>query len=142
MAVKDFILASSSPQRKALLAAIYFEPKKCEPADIDETPHKDEKPTAYVKRMAQEKALAVVKNNPGEVILASDTIIAVGLKIFQKAKDAKDQEDKVRQMSGRAHRVITAVCLINKEGKESIRVNSNKVFVKKMSEEEIKEYID
>ena len=69
MPIKDFILASSSPQRKALLSQIGYEAKAVISADIDEREHKGEKPSAYVKRMAKEKALKVYSENPGEVVL-------------------------------------------------------------------------
>ena len=73
--VKNFILASGSPQRKALLEQINFVPKMIVPADIDETPLKYEKPSAYVKRMAREKALRVSSLHKGEVILAVNTLL-------------------------------------------------------------------
>ena len=138
---KDFILASGSPQRKALLENIGYIPKAVITADIDETPNKYEKPTAYVKRMALEKAQAVSSKNPNENILAADTILAIGTHIVQKAKDAEEQAQVMRMMSGKAHKVLTAVCLIGKTGKISLRLNSNKVIVKKMTEAEIQEYI-
>ena len=61
--VKNFVLASQSPQRKMLLSQIDFEPYKIEPADIDETPKKGEKPSQYVKRIAKEKALFVAEKH-------------------------------------------------------------------------------
>ena len=83
--VKNFILASGSPQRKALLEQINFVPKMIVPADIDETPLKYEKPSAYVKRMAWEKTLHVAEKYPGEIVLGGDAVIVVNSKIIQKA---------------------------------------------------------
>ena len=89
--VKDFILASSSPQRIALLKQIDFEPVAIEPANIDETPLKNEKPSQYVKRIVKDKALAVYRNNVGKIVLSADTVIVVGTKIIQKAKNSEEQ---------------------------------------------------
>ena len=81
-----FILASGSPQRRRLLESAGFVPDEIVSADIDETELKHEKPLIYVKRMALQKAQAVALQRPGENILASDTIITVGLRIIHKSK--------------------------------------------------------
>ena len=139
---KDFILASGSKQRLELLKSIDFEPKKVIPADIDETPKKGEKPTAYVKRMALEKGKAVSAQNSGEVVLAADTIVVSGTKIIQKSKTGEEQAAVMRLLSGRSHRVITAVCVVNAKGRINLKTNTTRLIIKKMSELEIKEYID
>lgn len=138
---KNFILASGSPQRKLLLEQIEMLPSLIEPADIDETPKKNEKPTAYVKRMALEKAQNVVKKHPGEVVLACDTIIVVGSQIIQKAHSDEEQTKVMRLISGKAHKVLSAVCVIDSQGKASIRLNSTRILMKKMSEKEIEDYV-
>ena len=102
MSTKDFILASGSPQRIALLRQIGYEPKKIQSADIDETPHKYETPSAYVKRMAKEKALHVASLNPGEIVLGGDTIVVVGRRILQK--------------SSRCRRARTGYALVIRQG--------------------------
>ena len=86
MTDKDFILASGSLQRIRLLEQIGYKPKKIHPADIDEECLLHEKPLPYVKRMALEKAKAVKKLYPDDNILASDTIVTVGLSILLKSK--------------------------------------------------------
>ena len=91
MTVRNFILASGSQPRKMLLQQIDYEPKLIDPADIDETTLKFETPTAYVKRMAREKALAVAKRHPGEVILACDTVVVVGNRVLHKSKNPEEQ---------------------------------------------------
>ncbi len=141
MSEKNFILASASPQRRALLAQIGFLPKNICPADIDESEKKGEKPLAYVKRMALEKALAVSSLHPQQVVLAADTVVAVGAKILHKAKSDDEQLQVMRLISGKAHRVITAVCVISAEGKISLRVNSTRILMKNLSEAEIKDYV-
>lgn len=139
---KDFILASGSPQRIALLRQIGYEPKKIQPADIDETIHKFEKPTSYVKRMALEKARHIASLNPGEVVLSGDTIVVVGSTVIQKSHNEAEQEKVMRMLSGRSNRVLSAVCVIGKDGKTALRLNTSKVLVKKLSDQEIKSYIE
>lgn len=139
--VKDFILASQSPQRKALLAQIGFNPKMIEPADIDETPHEKEKPSQYVKRMALEKALCVAQKHQNEVVLASDTIIVSGAHIIQKAKSDNEQRKVMEMLSGKTHRVLTGVCVVAKDGKIALRLNVNKLKMKRLSAKEIDEYV-
>ena len=87
MTTSDFILASGSPQRKALLEKVGFVPKKIAPADIDESVHQYEKPVAYVKRMALEKAHTAAMDNPGENVLAGDTVVCVGQRILNKSQN-------------------------------------------------------
>ena len=138
---KDFILASASPQRKLLLEQIDMIPALIEPADIDETPHKGEKVSAYVKRMALEKDRQVPEEHPHKVVLACDTVIACGPKIIQKSHSDEEQIQVMRLLSGKAHRVLSAVCVINAEGKSSLRLNTTKIMMKKMSKQEILDYV-
>ncbi len=138
---KDFILASASPQRKRLLEQIGFAPKEVVSADINEQEEKYEKPLEYVRRMARQKALAVSDLRKNENILASDTIITVGRRIIHKSKTPEDQEKVMRLLSGRNHKVVTAVCLIDKKGKIADRVVTTRISMKRLSEEEIKAYV-
>lgn len=138
---KDFILASGSPQRIALLRQAGYEPKKIQSADIDEAPHKYETPSAYVKRMATEKACHVAALNPGEIVLGGDTVVVVGRQIIQKAHDEAEQEKVMRLLSGKTNRVLSAVCLVDKAGKVTVRLSTTRLSVKKLSETEIREYI-
>ena len=140
--IKDFVLASGSKQRIGLLQRIGFEPKKIQPADIDETPKKGEKPSAYVKRMAMEKAKAVAKLAPQEAILSADTIVVEGGKIIQKAANAEEQTKIMQRLSGKSHKVLTAVCVIDKKGKTSLKLSTTKIIAKRMSKQEIKEFVD
>ena len=138
---KDFILASGSPQRRQLLAQIGFIPKKIQPADIDEHAYANEKPLRYIKRIALMKARAVATLYPNENILSADTIIVVGQRIIQKSPDDKTQTAVMQLLSGRTHRVITSVCLINKQGKISQKTITTKIMMKNLSKNEIEEYI-
>lgn len=139
--IKNFILASGSPDRYKLLEQMNFLPKGVKPANIDENRLKYERPLPYVKRMALEKAKAVAKENPNENVLAADTIVAVGLRIIQKSKNEQEQEAVMRLLSGRNHKVISAICLIDKNGKITQRCVITRITMKHLSEEEIKEYV-
>lgn len=141
MQKKDFILASASPHRLALLEQIEMPPKMVLPADIDETTKKDEAPTAYVKRMAVEKARKIASIHKGENILACDTIVVVGTRVLHKSTTDAEQEKVMRLISGRSSHAISAVCLISKDGKESLRCVDTRVITKSLSEEEIKRYV-
>lgn len=139
--IKDFILASGSKQRLALLAQIGIIPESVQPADIDESEKKGEKASAYVKRMACEKALKIAGENPGKVVLGSDTVVVVGAKILHKCKTDEEQTEVMKMLSGKAHRVLSAVCVIGKDGKKSVRLNTTRILMKKLSEEEIRNYV-
>ena len=138
---KDFILASGSPQRIRLLEQIGYKPKKIQPADIDENCLPHEKPLPYVNRMALEKAKAIAKLYPNENVLASDTIVTVGLRILHKSKNADEQLKVMSLLSGRNHKVISSVCLIDKNGKISKRTVTTRIGMKRLSQEEINQYI-
>lgn len=140
--VKDFILASQSPQRKMLLSQIGFEPTKIEPADIDETPKNKEKPSQYVKRMAKEKALFVANKHKGEVVLASDTVVVCQTTIIQKSHSDEEQVKVMQMLSGKTHKVLTGVCVVDKKGKAVVKLNSTKIKMKKLTEKEILEYVN
>ncbi|MBR1601740.1 MAG: septum formation protein Maf [Alphaproteobacteria bacterium] len=141
MNAKDFILASGSPQRIALLRQVVFEPKQIKPADICEDCLEHEKPLPYVKRMALEKAKHIAKLYPNENILACDTIVTVGQRILHKANSVDEQRSYMKLLSGRSHRVISSVCLINKKGKVSQRTVTTKITMKMLTDWEIEEYL-
>lgn len=105
------VLASASPRRQELLrnAGISF---VVQPADIDETPLAGEEARACAARLAREKALAVWRTRPKEVVLGADTVVAIDDKILAKPVDAEDAVRMLRLLSGRVHRVITGVCLV------------------------------
>ncbi len=141
MTPKDYVLASRSIHRLELLKTIGYEPVEVCGADIDETPFKGEKPTEYVKRMALEKALKVASEKKGKIIVASDTIIVMGRRIIQKSNNAFEQTKVMQMLSGKTNKVLTAVCVVDKTGKTRIRVSETKVYMKRMSYQEIKDYV-
>lgn len=142
MQTKDFILASGSPQRRALLAQIGFVPKKINPADIDEHVLAKEEPLRYIRRIARAKAVAVAKLYPNENVLSADTVIVAGQKIIQKSPDDAAQTSVMRLLSGRTHRVITSVCLIDKKGHIAQKTVTTKITMKHLTEQEITDYIE
>lgn len=139
---KNFILASGSAARRQLLEQIDYSPKLVDPADIDETTEKYETPTAYVKRMAVEKALTVAARHPGEIVLACDTVVVVGNKILHKSPTPEEQTKVMEALSGKAHRVLSAVCVINAQGHKALRCVSTRVVMKKLTAGEIRSYVE
>src|ERR1700761_5717878 len=97
------VLASASPRRLDLLRQVGFEPAAIDPADIDETPAADEAPRAYALRMARGKLAAVMPRHPGMLVLAADSVVAVGRRILPKAESEADARHCLTLMSGRRH---------------------------------------
>ena len=108
--IPRLILGSGSPRRRELLAQLGLEPSAVRAPDIDETPARDEDPRRYCIRMAREKALAL-DCAADEVVLSADTTVAVGRRILGKPADAAEAETFLRLMSGRRHKVVTAVAV-------------------------------
>lgn len=105
-----FILGSGSPRRKELLAQIGVVPDDIRAPDIDETPASAELPRPYCARMAREKVNAVPAG-PDDIVLCADTTVAVGRRILGKPADVAEAAQFLRLMSGRRHKVITAVAV-------------------------------
>jgi len=133
------ILGSGSPRRLELLAQIGLTPDEIRPPDIDETPRKAEEPRAYVRRMALEKAQAS-DCAPDEIVLCADTTVSMGRRILGKPEDAAEAGAFLRAMSGRRHRVITALSV--RRG-DDIRLRDvvTQVRFKRLSEDEIAGYL-
>ncbi len=136
------ILASASPRRRTLLAQIGITPDSIIPAEIDESPHRQELPRAYAKRMAVEKAQAVAADHKDALILAADTVVAVGRRILPKTEDRDQVEQCLRLLSGRRHRVMTGLCLIAPDGQKRVRCVESIVGIKRLSEQERAFYLD
>ena len=137
-----FILASSSPQRKKLLETIGIIPDDIVPANIDETPKKNEKPKDFALRMSKEKALIVAKNNLNSFILSGDTIVAAGRRIIGKPSSKNEAEKILKLLSGKRHRVLSAFTLIKPDCSEITKVIVSRVKFSRLSDKEINEYLD
>ncbi len=132
-----FILASGSPQRKALLEQVRLYPDKIVSPDIDESTLPNELPAQYVKRIAVLKAQAVFQENKGVCVVAADTVLAVGRRIIRKAETEEEALQHLQLLSGRKHRVITGLCVISPQGKVITRVSQSIVTMKHLSKEDI-----
>ena len=135
------ILASASPRRLDLLAQIGIAPDAVDPADIDESPLKGELPEPYAARMAAEKARAVASRHPGAAILSGDTVVACGRRILPKAEDEVTARQCLALLSGRRHRVHSAVTLIAPDGTERHRLSTSIVAFKPLHPTEIDAYV-
>ena len=139
--IPTLILASSSPRRRDLLARLGVEPARIASPDIDETPRKGEVPRVYALRMAEEKAVAVPRAS-GEIVVAGDTTVAVGRRILQQATDAEMQRGFLTLLSGRRHHVLSAVAVIDGDGRLRSRLCDSIVRFKRLSPEEMESYIE
>ena len=139
MAAPTLILASASPRRLELLSRLGLTPAEVISADIDETPLKAEVPRDYARRMAREKAQAV-PTDTGHV-LAGDTVVALGRRILPKAEDEATARNCLKLMSGRRHRVLSAIALKSPDGKLHERISETIVRFKPLSRAEIDAYI-
>ncbi len=104
------ILGSASPRRLEILAQIGIVPDAVSPSDIDETERPGELPRDYCRRIALEKVRAV-EAGPGDIVLCADTTVALGRRIMGKPKDAGEAAAFLFKLSGRRHRVITAIAV-------------------------------
>lgn len=133
------ILGSGSPRRRELLAQIGVVADDIRPPDIDETPAPRELPRPYCARMAREKALAV-RADTDDIVLSADTTVALGRRILGKPADAGEAAEFLLAMSGRRHRVITAVAV--KRGAQTWeRDVVTTVQMKRLSDEELNAYL-
>ncbi|MEW9919537.1 nucleoside triphosphate pyrophosphatase [Marimonas sp. MJW-29] len=135
-----FILGSASPRRLELLAQIGVRPDDVRPPDIDETPRKAELPRPYCARIAREK-VAAVEAGDDDIVLCADTTVALGRRILGKPADRAEAEDFLRRLSGRRHRVVTAVA-VRRGARVWERDVQSSVKMKVLSEPEIASYLD
>ena len=133
------ILGSGSPRRLELLAQLGITPDAVQPPDIDETPQKGELPRPYCVRMALEKAEAVEAKQDA-IVLSADTTVAVGRRILGKPKDAAEAAEFLYLLSGRRHRVITALTVRRGQKIWQRDVITN-VKLKRLSDPEISAYV-
>ena len=140
-AAPRFILASASPRRLELLGRLGLVPDAVDPADIDETPRKAERPAPHVSRLAAEKAAAVAARHPGAVVLAADTLVAAGLRILPKAEDEATARACLKLLSGRRHQVLTALTVVDASGTARHRLSRSTVRVARLYDADVEAYI-
>ena len=140
-------LASGSPRRLALLQQIGVEPDALLPADLDETPGKNESPRKLAARLGLEKAregakVARTREDLSEAyVIGADTVVCVGRRILPKCETSDEAEFCLRLLSGRAHRVYTGVTVIDPEGRERSRLVETRLRFKRLSGQEIDNYL-
>jgi septum formation protein len=141
------VLASASPRRLELLQQIGIEPDAMLPVDLDETPRKTELPRTLAARLSQEKTRAatrIASNRPelaDAYILGADTVVSVGRRILPKCDIVAEAAQSLRLLSGRAHRIHTAVCLISPKGRARQKVVETRLRFKRLSADEIEAYL-
>jgi septum formation protein len=136
------VLASESPRRRDLLASIGLSPDLIAPADIDETPLRDELPRRLAARLSAAKAEAVAALHPDDYVLAADTVVSVGRRILPKAADADEVVQCLKLLSGRAHRVVTGVSVRGPGGRRGDRLVETRLKMRRLSEADIRAYAD
>ena len=123
-----------------MLAQIGIVPDRIAPADLDETPLRDEPPRLYAARVAREKAQAV--HEPGALTLGADTVVALGQRILPKAEDAASVAACLQKLSGRRHHVLTAVFLIGADGRSTARVVDSVVGFARLTPGQVAAYAE
>ena len=143
--IKDkfkLVLASSSDRRLTLLKKIGYIPDEVDTPEIDEFVHQGEKPSTYVIRMAKNKAEKVSSRHKNSYIIAADTVIFSGAKIYGKASDKEEALKILKQLSGKKHRVYGGLCIISPNKNIALRTIITQVSFRIINEEEIKDYLD
>lgn len=141
------MLASGSPRRLALLQQAGVDPDALLPADVDETPLRSESPRELAKRLARTKAEVARKTARKDLdlkeafIVSADTVVAVGRRILPKAEVVDEAAACLRLLSGRAHRVYTAVCLVTPGNKLRERLVETRLRFKRLSRDDLESYL-
>ena len=136
----DLILASASPRRSELLRQIGVR-FTIHPADIDETQHLGETPEDYVQRLAREKAQAVAQQllKIKLPVLGADTTVVLDNRVFSKPADKSEAIATLRALSGRSHRVLSAIAVVA-EGRTELRLSETSVQFREIKEQEYERY--
>ena len=140
MTGRALVLASASPRRLALLAQIGISPDRVVPSEIDETPLPRETPRAHALRLARAKADAV--DAPGCFVLAADTVVGAGRRILPKAETEAQARACLTLLSGRRHRVSTAIVLRTPDGRRSERLVESVVGFARLTPAQLRAYLD
>jgi septum formation protein len=136
------VLASASPRRLELLRQLGLVPDAVEPTDIDEAPLAGETPRRLAVRLARAKLVAAVRRRPDAFVLAADTVVAVGRRLLGKPEDEAEAGRMLALLSGRAHRVLTAVAAAAPSGRTGARLSETRVRFKRLTAPEIAAYLE
>ena len=136
------VLASASPRRLDLLRQVGLDPAAVDSADVDETPRPKETPRRLAVRLALAKALAVAPRHPDAHVLAADTVVAVGRRVLPKVETRDEARACLGLLSGRNHRVLTAVAVTAPGGRSASRLVETRVQFKRLSTPEIEAYLE
>ena len=112
-----------------------------EAAEVDESPLKDETSRRLALRLAGEKAAGVAARHAGSYVLAADTVVALGRRVLPKAESPAEVGDCLRLLSGRAHRVLTALALIAPDGRSARRLVESRVHFKRLTAADVADYL-
>lgn len=141
MTTPRLVLASASPRRLDLLAQIGLAPDAVVAAEIDETPLPNETPRLLALRLAVAKAAKVAAEQPAAYVLAADTVVAVGRRVLPKVESEAEGRACLELLSGRAHKVLTAVALRAPDGRAASRLVETRLHFKRLTVAEISEYL-
>ena len=139
--MSPLVLASGSPRRAELIGRLGIRPAAIDPADIDETPLKGELPAPYAVRVAAAKAALVAARHPGSAVLGADTVVSAGRRILPKTDDVAEARACLQLLSGRRHRVHSAISLVDSHGVARHRLSTSVVAFKRLTPAEIEAYL-
>lgn len=142
MTSQRLVLASASPRRMDLLRQVGVTPDAVVAAEIDETPLKTETPRQTALRLAVAKAAKVALTHSDAYVLAADTVVAVGTRILPKVETPAEGRKCLELLSGRAHRVLTAVAVVAPDGRAVKRLVETRLHFKRLTPAEIDGYIE
>ncbi len=137
----ELVLASASPRRLELLGRLGIAPARVVATDIDESPLPGERARNHAVRLAAEKARAAAAQAPGAIILAGDTVVGAGARILPKAEDEATARECLALLSGRRHRVYSAIAVITPDGKLREALSETILRFKRLSHAEVDAYI-
>jgi septum formation protein len=135
------VLASESPRRLDLLRQIGLEPDAIKAAEVDETPDSHETPRTLALRLAADKAERVAAQHADSYVLGADTVVAVGRRVLPKVEGEIDGRACLELLSGRAHRVLTAIAVCAPQGRRAQRLVESRVHFKRLTPTDIDGYL-
>jgi septum formation protein len=141
VAASRLVLASSSPRRLALLRRVGIEPDAVVPPEVDERIRSGELPRDYARRLAATKARTVKDAEAERYVLAADTVVACGRRVLDQTDEVAEARAALDLLSGRRHRVWTAVAVAPPEGEVRVKTELTQVRFKRLERREIERYL-